>query len=587
MNHFRYILKKINVLCLFFIGGIAWAQTPIVYIDGTTLIVDGTTMDVVGLPTINGIENAESTKKSEFIITGGGKVTASDLFNSDSVLVKDGTLHLTTGYKADFSAYIENNDSIIVNVAWKNNPGLHYSPPGSGAVLRFDLTDTGLFSDDTLSTFDQVDFAGTGFKHVIDGTVKAYSLKFENGIVEVTDNDTLIKFTGDIINVVNPNSYVSGKLYQYDGGTFEFPVGKPTIGNRPAGIVGLASPAWVVMEAFPNDPIMNPLDEGNGVDALYDYNFWEVKVGDTYTGASIALSSITSDTIGFGGNAANPVVTHSNSLAAPFNSLGGATYAIGNPYFSVNSTTNGAGGFYLLGNECLALQLNVLALLEGGYDIGTATYQADPEFVNLLDLRYNGTATGTAFTDYKTMDIGYLPSDDASNEPIDVVKVFFLEPTSPFNKVDSVLAWVKEDGMLWDFETGTENFLSFCGSNIVNGNEYRLGIKARNHLNVIYEPSFKADKSSVTTFDFTDLVNIYGAVATKTIGTRDYIVAGEVTDDNAINAKDYFGVMNQVFSLPINVYQGEDINFDSDVEVGDRDLILYNSVRLFYSTFPE
>ena len=575
MNQLKGVIKiVVSVIALLFLQ-LGYAQNYLVVNQGTDLVIDGTDFTMVGTATVSGLGNLETNGDSRIVIQNEGELYTSFIYNSDSIFVNSGLLDLTEFYKTENdNPYIFNADTIICREDWISQIGTHSSTMGGTAVLVHNVSALHSFVDDTTSTYNQIVFAGNN-THRIQGTILAHTLSFEGGIVDVSDNDTLIKYMGDILNPYNPVSYLEGKLYQYDQGTFRFPVGKPLLGNTPAGVMGLVNPTWVVMEAFDN---AIPLQEGYKMTSLYDDNYWRVNFADAYDGSAKVVFS-TSD-----GSITNPVIAKANSLTGNFDSYGGTAATIPVPYTAVSSNVNASSGFYLLGEECVSVTLRVTALLEGA----GAGHTANSAYVYMLDTLYGNGGNGAFFTNGQAMYEGTLPSSDASNLPIDLVKVFLLEPTSPFTKVDSAFAWLMEDGSVKDFRTASEGFVSFCNPAIIDGNDYRIGFQARNHLPVISSNTVKVSTSSTGSYDFTDLTNIYGAVATKSLdGSRDYIVAGEVTGNTAINAQDFFGVMRKVYNLPVNVYEKEDLNFDMDIEGGDYNLIDYNSVRLFYSTFPD
>lgn len=581
----KIFIKHAFVLGLFMTFN-SHGQNFLVVNDGTALVVDGTTFTMKGSAAFEGFENAEAGGNSKTIIKNEGEFYTSFIYNSDSILISSGLLDMQQFYKTDnINPYIFNADTIICRQDWISQIGIHESVMGGDAVLIHDISANQSFVDDTTSTYNQITFAGNS-THVIQGTIVAHDLEFNGGLVRVSDSDMLIKYEGDIINPFNVSSFVEGKLYQYDQGSFEFPIGTATLGNRPAGIRNLTNPAWVVMEVYENDPVTNALTEGNKVDVLYDNFYVEVDFEDSYDGsANIVMSIPTADIPGFGGATSTTVVTWSDDPNNAFVNFGGTSTTIDAPYYASTSTSFATDGYYLLGSACAGFRINVAALLEGAYNAG---YSSDPNYVTMLDGLYGDNAGGTAYSGNQSMYPGMFPSSVASNQPIDLVKVYLLAPTSPFTKVDSAFAWLMEDGSVMDFETATENYVSICNAAITDGSTYRIGFKARNHLPVMSNTTVTVSTAVPVSVDFTDLTNIYGAMATKSLdGFKDFIVAGEVTGDNAINAADYFGVMQQVYQLPTGVYYIQDLNLDTDVDGGDYNIIDYNSVRLYYSTFPE
>jgi hypothetical protein len=172
---------------------------------------------------------------------------------------------------------------------------------------------------------------------------------------------------------------------------------------------------------------------------------------------------------------------------------------------------------------------------------------------------------------------------------VDVVQIALLNSATDY-AVDSVYAWLMQDGTIRDFQTGDHSFVSFC----VASGSYIISVRHRNHLPIASSASILMMKTPpATPYNLTNGFNVYGYTLgafhhAKEVGPGVVaMIAGNVNNTGSliqreVNAFDYYLVYLQNGVLS-NGYYIEDLNGDSDVNAVDLNLVSVNNDELYWT----
>ena len=179
----------------------------------------------------------------------------------------------------------------------------------------------------------------------------------------------------------------------------------------------------------------------------------------------------------------------------------------------------------------------------------------------------------------------FLPAPSQSTHnynAVDAVRLFLVR--SDLRRVDSVSAWVAEDGNLYEVNTGLTKTIGF--TNAPEGSYY-LEVKHRNHLAVMYATVASFRASGTINFDFTKLSNIYKQGAIMVGPTTCAMIAGNAVSDGLgeVNAKDLYEVSKDSDNLKQGYLQ-TDVDLSGVVNALDRQLTLENNLKLYHSKVP-
>ncbi len=521
-------------------------------------------------------------------------VVDGDFFNnSGSIHLIDGELKLNT-----YKAHIENGDSselineggkVFVSGNWKNEVGKYIETVASEFHLNGSSIQGFFQHEDNL--FWHIFFEGGGDKFInghlitnraefVDGIVKC-DIADTFAIINVDDNMNL--YPSSVVGGSN-SSHVEGPLWIEGQGNIDFPIGidnfyRPLIFSSIPGIVTIK--AEVIKNINPEPQIQ--------LEQVISDIAWSYSTSDSlaFLGSLATISFLPGDTTGQG--LSNLVVAQGSNDTGDFYSLdnGGTGSGSFSSLISVTSAINpGQAQVLAIGSECQSSKLSMLVKLEGAYRGSTDPYEASALNVNELD-RYEDGGDG----DF-TMFSGYTVPTTA----IDLIEIYVREATTPYNYIDTTIAWATNDGSILDFFTGEEGYVEFCDAEIVDGADYMIEVRHRNHTSVMTSSvaAYTANSNVPTTADDVDLTvasNLYGLDPAQLLGGEMYMFKGNVflqNNDQEINSLDLIMMIGDVRFL-LQGYLNSDINLDGSSDTDDYyDLACYtcNSLNLKMSSVP-
>lgn len=152
------------------------------------------------------------------LLSGPTSVKAQDVFNNSNVIIQAG-IHVTTNGSWNNSGFMINNGSITFTGDWLNT----YVYQGLGSVS---LTGQAQEINNNRQSFNALSIGGGGIKTVKGSFTINGSLSLEDGIVYVSDNDTLRLLPDVEIAGGSSISHVDGAMIAQGTGYKFFPVGK-------------------------------------------------------------------------------------------------------------------------------------------------------------------------------------------------------------------------------------------------------------------------------------------------------------------------------------------------------------------------
>src|SRR5512140_367735 len=214
---------------------------------------------------------------------------------------------------------------------------------------------------------------------------------------------------------------------------------------------------------------------------------------------------------------------------------------------------------------------NLKVLLEGAYSVTSDTMRT--KLAPFLPKHHP----------YGDPPFNYTGSDSVNVFPASVVDWVLVElrsDTTASSTVARRAAFLEKDGLVVDLD-GT-NPLSFPS---VQGGDYYLVVRHRNHLAVMSAAKVKLDSASVL-YDFTTgQSKAYGSNAMKSLGSRFGLYAGDANMDGQVTSLD-FDQFDPKFRAAATGYQITDWNMDGQVTSLDFDLLNPNFRAAAVSKVP-
>ena len=524
------------------------------------------------------VENASS------IITVGQDLTN----NSGAIHLIDGEIHVNN-YKSqitngDSALLINQRGKVFVSGGWNDVLGDYVDTVTSEFHLNGVVSQE--FNENKTDLYRHVFFEGGGEK-IINGHLVTNKAQFINGIVkcDVIDTFAIMNITdsksnfygSDVIGGSNA-SHVEGPLWIEGQTKIDFPIG---IGGIYRPLNFSAIPALVLIKAEVIQNITpNPVGQ---LEQVFSDIAWSYATPDSldFLGSSAQITFHQNDTIGKG-LSPNLVVAQGWQPKGDYVSLknGGTSFWPSN----ISLTTllqPGQAQILAIGSGCASSKLSLLVKLEGAYRGGA--YEANALNTNELN-RFEFGGAG-----YYNMLQGYAVPTSA----VDLIKVYIREPTSPYNYIDTAVAWAMNDGSIRDMLTGDDSYVEFCDAKIVNSNPYMVEVRHRNHVSIMTGTGSPYVANSnipnvIDAIDLTNPTNLYGLSPAQDIGGEMFMYKGNtfsVQNDQEVNSLDLIYMVNDVKKLSLG-YLNTDVNLDGAVDGLDYNSISSNALNLKMSSVP-
>lgn len=222
------------------------------------------------------------------------------------------------------------------------------------------------------------------------------------------------------------------------------------------------------------------------------------------------------------------------------------------------------------------IKVNLNVFLEGAYQ-GSNTMSADLYAAGLLDQYLDGGSASI------NMNPSYSIPSDTSGNAVDVIIIQLRTGTSSATAVDTLYAWLMQDGSIRDFETGQKPFASSCSAPTGN---YYIVVMHRNHLNIMYSDLVALDNTPPPPVDLTNVINIYGGgIGSLGDGPYGMWAANARNSDQEVNGNDLYDVsIHRDILLP--GYNLTDVDLSGVVNASDFDIASDNNDQLYWSTVP-
>ncbi len=554
----------------------------LLYNNGASIWLDGGTLSVSG----GDLNNPENGGAGYIVITGGGRLEVSgSVVNEDTIGVLSGVLSIGDAYSvnANNTAFLYNDDSINISGDFGNLAGTYWSDTTGTSVLTFNGVGATTLGSGFNSQYNQIDFEGGGAKNLV-GRWNVFDVDFGNGVVhQNSSSDTFYLLpNGSVLNQ-GPNAYYNGEFWNEGTGLLDFPIGNGP-DWRPMRILNNPVNAVMGMRVSGLDPAGFAPVAGADVTNISNRRYWKATdLSGTYAGSPVMFLFDAADTIGTGAATLSELVVVQSDSTKPWNSIGNAgTTNEGGGQHTITSTLFAGEDFITIGGGCSNVKIDVRVLLEGGYT-GGPNMTSDINFFGHADGAHSNNGGGSGFTSNKGMYPGYfMPS--AANDAIDVIAIILRETTMPYNRVDTALVWLMDDGSIRDFWSGSQGYANFCDA--VPGNSYYVEVQHRTHLAVMNNTPIVASTAVPGSFvDFRSDVNVWGGGGLIQYGADFYVITGNANGDWSVNGLDRYQILVDQGNL-ITGYTNTNVDFNDGVDVADEQRGQNNSLLLKYSTSP-
>ncbi len=577
-------MKKLIVLIFVTLALTATGQTAFYANSDSISFENGVVIKVNGTFTNNRKIINEGTVFTQNFTNNGTLSSKGQLitqnFTNNGIVINEGTVIAQNFVNNLLKTFY--NDSLIIGNTFTNNSN-NFTAVGSlsnTVILKGDAPTKQTISKHSSKSINNLVIQGTSKKYLKTSVRVLKQFVLENGTLAVLNliSDSLYIDSTASITGGSPNSFVIGRLYREKNPTNDslfFPIGDTTyatsvISNRyrPITLRGISSIPTTKKYPFYFARTLDsiaPISFDKGIRKMNSNRRWHVKTSDP----SISVANIK---FGYSGIEDFGAVTSADTLVvAQADNYFGKFESIGNSKFGNNfvvSEFKPSKDFFSLGSA-YNNKLEAKVFLEGPLVSSTAM-----SGFNILVLKNIYEFSGTK---QLSMLQGYTVPSNA----IDVITIYLYAS----NKIDSVNAWLLNDGTVKDFATGINNFVSFPNS---ASGSYNVLIAHRNHLPIQFVNPVTISNTLVS-LDFTKLSNIYGGGAITKFGQA-AMYAGDafpVKNQAEINALDLYLVSklskNPTYNLG-NGYHKADLNLDGKVDAADYDLVADHNNKLYYST---
>lgn len=585
------VKNKIFLQCLAcFLGVTAFAQNPgLIYNDGFFVATD------------NAIVFASDIQNEDFMIlrTGATVRATNDITNNDTIVSDAATVLIDNDYIGNGLFSSTNSSAVSLTGDWNNTNGTLAQDVSSifsliggnqSIICNPSTTEEDLFGNLTMN--------GIGNKVATNNLIATY-MTFNDGILTTgTNSDSIFVVPATALAHGSATSHVQGKLFYaapiYTGDVL-LPLGRNIAGTntyRPVVLPNITTTDTVLFQAELLAGLPAPTTSSKITSMFTDY-YWQVLDfnRDKHTTVKARLFVDT------GADAlpaviANLVPTHSltNVAGSLHTSLGQFANATGPGTLSYIESVLPYGKNYLaIGEQCGTAKLAVKLDMEG--ITGTHT-----QFQDYLDTIYVQGGSVSGFSSSELMEPGF----GIDPTTIDLVTMYIRDAVTPATVVDSINGWLLETTpgtyQLYDFETGSTDYVEFCpsGSGVTLGQDYYVEARHRNHLPLITNNTslWRAQAiipTALTEVDFTQastLSSLGGYVS----GASAKMIGGNASNTsvtmNKIDATDLFYTTWRMNALPTNGFKPEDANSDGNVNVMDYNIVRPNSRTIKRAVLP-